>query len=78
MTRRILQNGTDAHHARVGRARPVIGRSSPIARHPLASFFVLAYAIAWAPLPLGTFAAFGPLAAALQPRTSRWAPRGPR
>jgi hypothetical protein len=65
MRTRISQHGTDSDHARSGRSRQVIGRSSPIARHPIVSFFVLAYAIAWAPLPLGTFAAIGPFAAAL-------------
>ena len=36
-----------------------------VRRHPLTSFFVLAYAIAWAFWPFGSFGAFGPLVAAL-------------
>jgi uncharacterized protein len=36
-----------------------------IRRHPLITFFVLAYAIAWAFVPVGSFGAFGPLVAAL-------------
>jgi membrane protease YdiL (CAAX protease family) len=35
-----------------------------VARHPLATFFVLSYAIAWAWLPFGSFGAFSPLVAA--------------
>ena len=38
---------------------------SLVRRHPLITFFVLAYAIAWAFVPLGSFGAFGPLVAAL-------------
>ena len=36
-----------------------------IKRHPLIAFFVLAYAVAWAFVPFGSFGAFGPLVAAL-------------
>ena len=34
-------------------------------RHPQITFFVLAYAVAWAFVPFGSFGAFGPLVAAL-------------
>jgi CAAX protease family protein len=34
-------------------------------RHPQITFFVLAYAVAWAFVPFGSFGAFGPSAAAL-------------
>ncbi len=36
-----------------------------VRRYPLTTFFVLAYAIAWAFWPFGLFGAFGPLIAAL-------------
>lgn len=36
-----------------------------VRRHPLVSFFVLAYGIAWVFLPASSFGAFGPLVAAL-------------
>jgi uncharacterized protein len=36
-----------------------------VRRYPLTVFFVLAYAIAWAFVPFGSFGAFGPLVAAL-------------
>jgi hypothetical protein len=64
MRSRILQNGTDADPIGPGHPR-LTGRTSPVGRHPLAGFFVLAYALAWAPLPFGTFGAYGPLVAAL-------------
>jgi CAAX protease family protein len=38
---------------------------SLVRRHPLITFFVLAYAIAWAFVPVGSFGAFAPLVAAL-------------
>ena len=38
---------------------------SVVRSHPMASFFVLAYALAWAWLPFGSFGAFSPLIAAL-------------
>ena len=38
---------------------------SVVKRHPLMTFFVLAYAVAWAFVPFGSFGAFGPLVAAL-------------
>ena len=41
------------------------GSRNPIKRHPLIAFFVLAYAVAWAFVPFGSFGAFGPLVAAL-------------
>ena len=34
-------------------------------RHPLVTFFVLAYVVAWGFVPFGSFGAFGPLVAAL-------------
>jgi hypothetical protein len=39
--------------------------ASGVKRHPQITFFVLAYAVAWAFVPLGSFGAFGPLVAAL-------------
>ena len=44
-------------------------------RHPLITFFVLAYAVAWAFVPFGSFGAFGPAVAALVvvPLTRGWA-----
>jgi membrane protease YdiL (CAAX protease family) len=39
--------------------------SVSIRRHPLLAFFVLAFAITWAPTPFGIFMAAGPLVAAL-------------
>ncbi len=56
---------------------------SVVARHPLATFFVLSYALAWAWLPFGSFGAFSPLIAAVvviglaqgRPGYRRWAAR---
>jgi hypothetical protein len=50
------------------------GVSSVVKRHPIITFFVLAYAIAWAFVPFGSFGAFGPLFAALIviPVTQGW------
>jgi len=39
--------------------------SAVIKRHPLVAFFALAFALTWAPVPLGVFMAAGPLVAAL-------------
>ncbi|MFG2003466.1 CPBP family intramembrane glutamic endopeptidase [Spirillospora sp. NPDC048911] len=39
--------------------------SSLVKRHPLVTFFVLAFAVSWCMLPFGTFLPFGPLVAAL-------------
>lgn len=36
-----------------------------VRRHPLVSFFVLTYVVAWAFVPFGSFGAFAPLVAAL-------------
>src|SRR5918995_2825997 len=46
-----------------------------VKRHPQITFFVLAYAVAWAFVPFGSFGAFGPLVAALVvvPLTRGWA-----
>jgi len=38
---------------------------SVIRRHPLAAFFVLAIALTWSLVPIGSFAAFGPAVAAV-------------
>jgi len=38
---------------------------SELRRHPVVTFFILAYAIAWGFVPFGSFGAFGPLVAAL-------------
>ena len=48
---------------------------SAVRRHPLITFFLLTYAIAWGFLPFGSFTAFGPLVAALIviPITQGWA-----
>jgi hypothetical protein len=48
---------------------------SAVRRHPLITFFLLTYAIAWGFLPFGSFGAFGPLVAALIviPITQGWA-----
>jgi succinate dehydrogenase hydrophobic anchor subunit len=40
------------------------GLAPAVRRHPLVAFFTLAYAVAWAFVPFGTFGAFGPLVAA--------------
>ncbi|HEX2288431.1 MAG TPA: hypothetical protein VHH31_06720, partial [Gaiellaceae bacterium] len=37
--------------------------SAVIKRHPLVAFFVLAFALTWAPTPFGIFMAAGPLVA---------------
>ncbi|HZA92201.1 MAG TPA: CPBP family intramembrane glutamic endopeptidase, partial [Gemmatimonadales bacterium] len=49
--------------------------ASGVKRHPQITFFVLAYAVAWAFVPFGSFGAFGPLVAALIviPLTRGWA-----
>ena len=49
--------------------------ASVVKRHPQITFFVLAYAVAWAFVPFGSFGAFGPLVAALivVPLTRGWA-----
>src|SRR5918998_4346490 len=36
-----------------------------VKRHPIITFFVLTYVIAWVPLPFGSFGAYAPLVAAL-------------
>jgi uncharacterized protein len=41
------------------------GLSSSIKRHPLVAFFLIAFALTWWSVPLGTFMAAGPLLAAL-------------
>jgi uncharacterized protein len=38
---------------------------SLVKRHPIITFFVLTYVIAWVTLPFGTFGAYAPLVAAL-------------
>jgi len=38
---------------------------SLVKRHPIITFFVLTYVLAWAPLPFGSFGGFAPLVAAL-------------
>ena len=38
---------------------------SLVKRHPIITFFVLTYVIAWAFLPFGSFGAYAPLVAAL-------------
>src|SRR5918993_1347372 len=38
---------------------------SAVKRHPIITFFVLTYAIAWGFVPFGSFGAFAPLIAAL-------------
>ncbi len=74
MRTRVIQ--TDKHHTDVGRASPtdVVDAVSPkqhgrvaslIGRHPLAGFFVIAFALTWVTVPVGTFMAAGPLLASL-------------
>jgi hypothetical protein len=48
---------------------------SVVNQHPIITFFVLAYALAWGLVPFGSFGAFGPLVAALIviPLTQGWA-----
>jgi membrane protease YdiL (CAAX protease family) len=46
-------------------AREPKGTSASIKRHPLVAFFVIAFALTWWSVPLGTFMAAGPLLAAL-------------
>jgi uncharacterized protein len=48
---------------------------SVVRHHPIITFFVLSYAIAWGFVPFGSFRAFGPLVAALIviPITQGWA-----
>jgi uncharacterized protein len=48
-----------------GTRRGSSGVPGLIKRHPLGAFFVLAFALTWWTLPLGTFMAAGPLVAAL-------------
>ena len=38
---------------------------SAVRRHPIITFFVLTYVIAWGFVPFGSFGAFAPLVAAL-------------
>ena len=38
---------------------------SVVRRHPIITFFVLSYALAWMLVPFGSFGAYGPLVAAL-------------
>jgi len=51
------------------------GLSSVVRRHPIITFFVLSYALAWMLVPFGSFGAYGPLVAALVvvPVTQGWA-----
>ena len=46
-------------------SRLVFAMSAVIKRQPLIAFFVLAFALTWAPTPVGVFMAAGPLVAAL-------------
>jgi hypothetical protein len=47
---------------------------SVVKRHPIITFFVLSYALAWMLVPFGSFGAYGPLVAALIviPITQGW------
>jgi uncharacterized protein len=54
-----VPRGETAERSRRGSVRQAIGR------HPLISFFLLAFAITWAPTPFGSFMAGGPLLAAI-------------
>ena len=63
MRTRVIQDGP-APGQQVPAKVPPPGRSV-VARHPLATFFVLSYALAWASLPFGSFGAFSPLVAAV-------------
>jgi len=59
------QSPGDALTTDGGVAKTRSGIFAPIRRHPLLAFFLLAFAITWAPIPLGVFMAAGPLVAAL-------------
>ena len=63
MRTRVIQDGP-APGQEVPAQAPSLSRSV-VARHPLATFFVLSYAIAWGFLPFGSFGAFAPLVAAV-------------
>jgi CAAX protease family protein len=80
MKSRVVQSDTDrpegrgaAHHVvadpKPAGSRPGRGRSGGIRglirRHPVSAFFVLAFALTWFTVPLGSFMAAGPLLAAL-------------
>lgn len=73
MRTRIMQDETDGGALVASESTTTAKRSSrgyarvasPIRRQPLLVFFVLAFAITWAPVPLGVFMAAGPLLAAL-------------
>lgn len=55
-------DGVDPHGGGKRRSK---GVSGVIKRHPLAAFFVIAFALTWCTLPLGDFLAAGPLLSAL-------------
>src|SRR4051812_7375116 len=63
MRTHVIQDGP-APGREVSAQAPTRTRSL-VARHPLVTFFVLSYAIAWGFLPFGSFGAFAPLVAAV-------------
>ena len=76
MKTRVIQDGTGpsttsgnsapTDSPTAGRGRKAHGRfRRAIDRHPLVSFFVLAFALTWCTIPVGTFMAAGPLIASL-------------
>ena len=50
---------------REGGSKMMSSLSSVVRRHPIITFFVLSYALAWMLVPFGSFGAYGPLVAAL-------------
>jgi uncharacterized protein len=58
-------NLSQAAYNPAGEDRPRLAVCAVIRRHPLVAFFVLAFAITWAPTPFGVFMAAGPLLAAI-------------
>jgi membrane protease YdiL (CAAX protease family) len=71
MKTRVIQSESEmptasrAAGASEGAAPTAKGLRALIRRQPLVAFFVLAFAITWAPVPVGSFMAAGPLLAAL-------------
>src|SRR5262245_49621993 len=76
MKSRVIQTGsspqvaTDADRRAIDQAGPTEhhderGVAAVIRRHPLVSFFLIAFGLTWVTVPLGTFMAAGPLIAAL-------------
>src|SRR5690242_16128998 len=76
MKTRVIQPGTGPADGQLQHPEPVGMTGAPrpwrrgrvtslIARRPVTSFFVLAFALTWMTMPMGTFMAAGPLIASL-------------